>query len=873
MKKILISILISIPIFSASLRILVIDEYGNPLPGVRAVIKGKKTYYAFTAESGVIYLNLRPGNYRLKANLKGFCRKKVDGIKVLPGRKNFYRISLRLSDQECSEEGRMLPSPTQIWEISSFESKETLSMEDGKLGKISYEKRGNFLWKGYELGKSHFLFNTYPMTTELGDYLYSSTNSENVKIERSGNYCEIYPAQTEFNLDWLPLQSLSLDPENPDSLSVYFSAAVKLKGFKTAASYSKLNEKRNILGFDRRVSKKSDLLYLDFSHGNTGLRLLYTKIDEPFEIKYANFFHTPENTPSFVVKSQDFSLYNSKTEGNFTHLITAGMRTFESNEEIWKETGIFNTKTGEESLFGNRYTRMRDYYLKGSSEIFIGRLAGAEHIIEAGGEFEYVGLSSTFGSENPIVRYQYGNTPYFLPLGELRYWRVYSLGKEENRASHISHISLYLQDNWGFGNLNLLTGLRYDNYSSGYCPGIREGVEGWDFINGEGNEDIFSRRIFYSLQGLGRENLGLRVGFSYLLPHSFLFKGGLFRYVKSLDSKEVLSYFPYVNGWGDIFWKDVDGNGFPSESEIENYGIFPPPHTDKKAPTPYSDVIILGLEKALPLDINLGIQAWTETSSNTIGFANTLVDYYEGHSWWANKKIPEPGPDGVFGTGDDGTIIYYYFTPTEDIKEFKWSFSSVALKTLDSSSKSLKFYLRRPFKKGFSLYFDFTYTKFKGYQGGNIWIYSPNQVENIKANYGRLSIRANVLLSPISKTYISLFFLYDSGIPYQRSFYVISDQPYPFNLQKITASEKGYRLSPAFKTLNLALSREIKTGKLSSVISLKVNNLFNWTSSYNRMGVQGFLTTDGKFYPLNSFGTTERKWGGREIRLGLKIKI
>ena len=877
MKRIIVAFLIAGFSLASTLKLKIVDEYGNPLPGVRVILKGQRVYYGYSGESGIVFINAIPGDYSAEVKLKGFYSKTVKGVKVLPGIENFYNIDMPLKPlkKKSGEESvKIHPSPSQIWPVFSFECKEFLPFEDGKLGRLDfYPGNAQYRWNGYYISENHFLFPSYPEIFDMGNFVSLSLNNGAVVNERPGYYSDNYSVGNQVNIEWLPGESFSSDLENPYFYSVYLSTAISRGKLKTALSYSRLNEERDITGFDNRISRKGDLLYYEASYGGAGARILYTRLNEPYEIKYANFLHYPSNTPDLNVKTWDFSLFNSGVKEEFSHYVASGIRTWESEEKLREEPGIFNTKTGRESLLGNRFVRMRDYYAKFNLGIFLDNLIGASHTIFGGFNYNYLSLYSEANTSNNVIKYLYGDISYFLPDTDIRYWRVYSMGNPERASSHTNHFSIFLQDTWNFGKLVLFTGLRYDNYSSRNHSGLRTGTPEWEFLNGEGDKDIFSRRIIYSFPGFSRESFGLRFGFSYSLSRNFVFKGSLSRFGKPLDSSEMLSYFPYNNGWADLFWKDMNGDGVPSSDEVVETGIMPPPHMDEKAPTPFKDIISLGFESAFLLDSVFGAQGWIENSSNNIGIINTAVDYYKEHPWWNAVEVKEPGPDGIFGTSDDGVLTVYYFTPTEEEPEYKITLSSVAIKDLNSSSKNIRIYLRRDFRKGFSFYIEGIYTKFKGYEGSTPLIFSPNQVENIKYDYSRYSLRASFTLEPFKRTYISGFFLYVSGMPYQRKLFLMTDQLYPFNLFEIVASRGGYETSREFKTFNISVSRTFKIAGINSSIYLKIRNLFGWDSAYKNMGIQGILTTDGKFYPMESFNRTLRSWGGREFSVGLRFSF
>jgi hypothetical protein len=90
---------------------------------------------------------------------------------------------------------------------------------------------------------------------------------------------------------------------------------------------------------------------------------------------------------------------------------------------------------------------------------------------------------------------------------------------------------------------------------------------------------------------------------------------------------------------------------------------------------------------------------------------------------------------------------------------------------------------------------------------------------------------------------------------------------------ELYANAKGYDRAKAVNCLNLSLTKNFSFQHLRGQLFLHVFNLLNSNFSYEYRDFQGYLTTDGRFYPLQTWKEIFRKWGGRSIRFGIRLNL
>ncbi len=827
------------------------DEFSNPLPGVRAKIKGKKILSFFAGESGIIEVELPPGNYRIEARLKGFCFREGE-VEVLPGEVNSYRMGLKLGAKTCPRGIQRLPG-REFWPVLTLDPLQSITVS-----RTILEDEDRFYVNGRELSRGHFLEPLAEPVPALGSFLSLSRNRAHVEEERPGKHAYFF-SPPSFSLNYQVLSpSFKTSGPSHEFHDLSLSGSGGYSGFHGAFTALVLSEDRE--GFSREV--KSFFSRAGFK--KLGFYAMVSRREEPQEWKWKRPYFIPEELPSLVFDQRDFGL--TLGEGmNSPLLFSAGVETKESREEVPGTRPEIDLSRFPFRPFLNYRTRLRRYHLALEGKLFFDRLASAQHSIYFGAGFEYMTLWQRRWSPEPVLKFSYGGDGAY-PGADFLWWRIYPYGNE-GHSSRFHHISLFVQDTWNFGRLNLFTGIRYDNYHSRYGAGVKEGLAAWTFLNGERNQDIFSRRLIYSFPGVSTEGFGIRLGFSYRIQEGLYLEGGISRFAKPLDVKEMTMFYPYFQGWADVFWRDSNGDGNMAPEEVLERVIFPPVSPSSSFPTEFTDVILLGFQGETG-GLFYGISLWIENYSNRAGILNSKLSYQKESAWWAEEMLREPGPDGIMGTADDGEFPFYYFLPTEDVKEFSWAFSPFQLKDLSALSRNIRFHLRRYLRGGYSFFMEAVYSKKTGYWGPSYpFIYSPNQATNLKSSFSTLSLLGGVTVVPFRNFSFTALYSQGEARPYGRWVYLLTHRTPPFNLQKIVLSPRGYETSSPYRTLNLSASYRWK----GLTVYLRLNNALNWSHEVELRGYQGLLTEDGHFYPSSSFLTPLVRRGGREVVLGIRF--
>ncbi len=829
------------------------DEFSNPLPGVRVKIKGEKEFSFFAGESGLIEAELPPGKYRVEAKLKGFCRREGE-VEVLPGKINSYRMQLKLGVKRCPKGVQRL-AWGEFWPVLALDSLQVLALSRDIL-----REEDRFFINGREFSQGHFSVSLAEPSAVMGNFVSLTKNRAHVEEERPGRHAYFF-SPPGFSVNYEALSpSFKFSGPSHEFYDLSLSGAGEYSGFNGAFSALRLSESRE--GFNRKVKS----LFLRAGFKGASLYAMVSRREEPREWDWKRPNLSLEVLPSLIFDQRDFGI--SLGEGiNSPLKFSMGIETKDGKEEVSSfqnevDLSLFDTRP----LLNSR-TRLRRYYMKLGGRLFFDRLASAQHSIYYGAGFEYMTLWQRKWSENPLLQFSYGNNEVY-PGSGLLWWRIYPYGDEEH-SSAFYHVSVYVQDTWNFGRFSLFTGIRYDSYHSRYGAGVKEGLSQWAFLNGEGNEDIFSRRLIYSFSGVSTEGFGIRLGFSYKLSEGLYFEGGISRFARPLDVREMTLFYPYFQGWADVFWRDFNGNGSLEAEEVLNKTIFPPASPSSTFPTEFTDVILLALQGEAG-GVFYGLSFWIENYSNRAAIINTKLSFNPESQWWAQESLKEPGPDGLMGTGDDGEFPFYYFVPTEDVKEFSWSFSPYQLGDLSALSRNVRIYLRRYLKGGYSFFLEAVYSLRSGYWGPSYpFVYSPNQTLNLKSSFSSLSLLGGITLVPFRGASLSLIYSQGQARPYARWVYLITEKSPPFNLQRIILSPPGYETSGPYRTLNLSIAYRWK----GATLYLRLNNAFNWSYTTQLRGFQGILTEDGRFYPCSSFLAPLLQRSGRELVLGVRFNF
>lgn len=230
----------------------------------------------------------------------------------------------------------------------------------------------------------------------------------------------------------------------------------------------------------------------------------------------------------------------------------------------------------------------------------------------------------------------------------------------------------YVQDRWTLGRrLTLNLGARY-SHDKGFRPEIcREAADAPGHVAfPAGCFDRIELPVWSTISPR------LRAAFDVSGDGRTLIKGGWGRFDKMRFTDEVQIADPNVIAQALYRWRDANGNGNYDNSEINldpngpdflsvgllglggalANGIVNPNETQ-----PWTDEYMLQFERELAADFALRVTGAYSRALNQYRLVNTLRPY---DTYSIPVTNPDPGPDGLVGSGDDpGTSITYYEYP------------------------------------------------------------------------------------------------------------------------------------------------------------------------------------------------------------------
>lgn len=232
----------------------------------------------------------------------------------------------------------------------------------------------------------------------------------------------------------------------------------------------------------------------------------------------------------------------------------------------------------------------------------------------------------------------------------------------------MNNVVTYLQDNWQIHRkVSLNIGLRYDYMSPFVPPSCREEAE-------YPAEGLFPAQCFEKVQFNTFHLFAPRIRLAYDVTGSgrTLIKGGWGRYYyRPTLGGDIAPADPNSTATARFRWNDLNGNRTfePGEVNLDPNGpgfigitggsnTFPNP--DEKLPT--DDQYSVSLERQLAANMGIRITGVYNRRSNVYRTTNLL----RPPGVYTNAVTrPDPGPDGVVGTGDDtGTTVTFYEFPS-----------------------------------------------------------------------------------------------------------------------------------------------------------------------------------------------------------------
>jgi hypothetical protein len=359
-------------------------------------------------------------------------------------------------------------------------------------------------------------------------------------------------------------------------------------------------------------------------------------------------------SPSWVYKGE----YNTTLNQSTFFEIRAGQFGYNFGLDSNNNNTRYESLTTREVLGGGRdwELRRRRNQVTGALSYFKDNFAGGSHNLKAGGEWmdeKGQTLWNSYYKDN-VVHFVNGSLQG--PLSATTPVEV-RLTTNGNSWSALGTTSAFVTDTWTIDRLTLNIGVRYDRYRV-YLP--EQSVAAGRFTQAASYPAIDSIVTFnhivprlgatYDLTGDGRTVLKASWGRFYFNPGITL-----------ADAVNVNT----ANQYADHVWNDLNGDRVFQDGEagtqVAKFGGTAGASIDPNLRNSYNDEVSLFVEQALISD--LGVRAGFVRKGDRDGWQQVNASRP-----YSNFNIPvtvvDPGPDGVYGNGDDASVAAFNLSDT-----------------------------------------------------------------------------------------------------------------------------------------------------------------------------------------------------------------
>ena len=218
--------------------------------------------------------------------------------------------------------------------------------------------------------------------------------------------------------------------------------------------------------------------------------------------------------------------------------------------------------------------------------------------------------------------------------------------------------SLFVQDAYILKKLTVTGGARLERLNS-YLPAQSSPATQWAAA-GIGGFPALSRTFPDSGNIINWWNIGPRVSAAYDLTSDgkTALRASAARYYYVLNSAAVNpvnlnATYSELYGWndknGDLQFQPGEQTGTPVVTSAASTSF------DPNFSRPYTNEFTAGIDREIPGNTKLSATFTYRSEKNQQGYVNTAAP----NSTFPARTTVDPGPDGVTGTGDDGTITTY----------------------------------------------------------------------------------------------------------------------------------------------------------------------------------------------------------------------
>lgn len=460
------------------------------------------------------------------------------------------------------------------------------------------------------------------------------------------------------------------------------------------------------------------------------------------------------------------------------------------------------------------------YSFTAYADYFKDDLLGGDHEIKVG--FDYQRTPFHTNRQFPGNHTLYFDFPD--RTGPYRVWTFREIEWSQTNDVY----SAFLQDIFTLKkNLTINLGLRFDSTHMHTNETSVEGNIWTDYYTTRTGEPV-------PLYSPARKNvvawnvLYPRLGLTYDLFNdgSTVFKINLARYSYQVNYDPAFRVIDTSYWEVDYSWNDANGDAQAQTDELGTirYRDFATAYEiDPGLKPPYIDEAVIGFERKLTNDIGLGLNFIYRENKLLFYTYNRAIDPVADYT---PIQINDPGPDGVYGTTDDGGTATVYDLAADKVGEIDYYITT--REGYKESYRGLEFVLRKRYSHKWLAQASVTY----GRSNTKLPITAVNDPNNrVTRDDGVIGMDAPWIIKLVGSYELPFgitfggFFNFRSGLPTQRTYRyrdVNQDDVY------VEFEKYGTERYPSMTILDLRLSKVFRTGKLGTFeLMADVFNTFN----------------------------------------------
>jgi hypothetical protein len=431
--------------------------------------------------------------------------------------------------------------------------------------------------------------------------------------------------------------------------------------------------------------------------------------------------------------------------------------------------------------------------------------------------------------------------------------------------ANVDVLSLFLQDSYSVKRLTLTGGLRYERVEA-YLPAQGSPPSKWF-------PDI--QRAFGDVRNSPLWNtVGPRLAAIYDVDGgktALKFSAGRYYYIIGPGTANNIN--PNFSVSKQYTWNDKNGDLHYQPGEETGVPVAAGGLTTKFDPNlkrPYTNEVTAGVDRELVPNLRLSVvftwrsERYQQASLNTAAPLNT----------WVLKTAPDPGPDGLTGTADDGTYSYYDRTLAGSLTTITND------PTANQTYKGLEITATKRLSNRWQMLAGYTYSRseFTNFSVGtspNAFLNTEGPIYNDRPH--QLKLTGSYIL-PWYDIYLGANYRFQNGPPINRQ--ISAPLSFGGGSATINVEPQGAHRLPSLQTLDLRMAKTLKLGGGRSLeVDLDVSNLTNANTTWEmrslttRMNVRQAGDPTGAINSIPQFMSPSQILGPRIARFGMAFRF